>query len=328
MARVYRAHFGRLLALDERIRAGKRPNCASFAREWEVSAKTVQRDVEFLRDVRGAPIEYDPIERGYAYSDPSWRLQPLELSEAELLQLAVAERMAAQYRGTPIAATLTALFEKLRAALPGRVSVDPGDVHNRFSFHGHPVREVPKETWRTVARAIRERRRLRLDYRRYGATTARVHRVDPVHLTSLDGEWALVARIVGRTELTLFALSRVVRARAERASAAVIDFDPEAFFANRFGRFVGAPGAANEIVVRFSREAAPGVLERVWHPKQSITRQNDGSVVLRFPAPALYEVQRWVLQWGGDAEVVAPAELRAAVAGEARRLVACYRAAR
>jgi predicted DNA-binding transcriptional regulator YafY len=328
MEKLYRAHFGRLLALDERIRAGKRPNCSSFAREWEVSAKTVQRDIEFLRDVRGAPIEYDPIQRGYVYSDPSWRLQPLELGEAELLQLAVAERMAAQYRGTPIAATLSALFDKLRAALPGRVRIDPIDVQQRISFHGHPVREVPKETWRTVARAIRDRRRLRIDYRRYGADAARVHRVEPVHLASLDGEWMLVARIVGREELTLFALSRIARARAERAAAAAIDFDPGAFFANRFGRFVGTPGAASEIVVRFSRDAAPGVLERTWHPRQSVARRSDGSVELRFPAPSLYEIQRWVLQWGGDAEVIAPAELRRAVARESRRLVARYRGTR
>lgn len=52
---VCRGHFGRLLELDEQIRARKHPNCTSFRRDWEVSTKTVQRDVEVLRDSRGAP---------------------------------------------------------------------------------------------------------------------------------------------------------------------------------------------------------------------------------------------------------------------------------
>lgn len=321
---VYRAHFGRLLALDEAIRAGRYPNCTSFAREWEVSSKTVQRDVEFLRDARGAPIEYDMDRRGYFYADPSWKLGPVELSEAELLQLAVAERMAAQYGGTPLAATLDGLFGKLRAALGDAVRIDPIDVRTRFSFHGHPVREVPAATWRAVARALRDRRMLRVVYRRFGARRGKPYAIEPVHLASMDGEWNLVCRIDGRGELIHLALSRMERVTRLDRPARPVDFDPEAFYANRFGRFVGEAGRAHDVAVRFSADAAPGVLERRWHPDQRAEPQKDGSVVLRFPAPSLFEIRRWVLQWGADAEVLAPDELRRAVAAEARRLVRRY----
>ncbi len=325
---VYRAQFGRLLALDEKIRAGKRPNCSSFAREWEVSAKTVQRDVEFLRDACGAPIKYDPAHKGYVYTDSTWRLGPLDLSDGELLQLVVAERMAAQFRGTPIAAQLDRLFEKLRAALPEETRVDPIDVRTRFSFHGHPVRDVPPTVWRTVARAMRDGRALRVEYRRYGASTPKTHVLEPVHLASLDGEWTLVARIRGHEELLLFALSRMSQVTLTRGPSPQVAFDPAKYFENRFARFVGKPGEVHEIVVRFSVDAASGVIERTWHPKQQVEKQANGCVVLRFPVPALYEAQRWVLQWGAEAEVLAPPELRAAVAGEARRLHRHYARAR
>ena len=321
---LYRAKFGRLLALDEKIRRGEYPNCTTFAREWEVSTKSIQRDVEFLRDSLGAPIEYDPDRRGFSYTDAGWRLGPIELSESDLLQLAVAERMAAQYRGTPISPALERLFEKLRSALPGKTRIDPIDVHARFSFHGHPVREVPKAIWRTVARALRDGRLFRVAYRRYGASTPRNHAINPVHLASLDGEWMLVGQIRGRDDLTLFALSRMEHAALARGPAERVAFDPEQFFANRFARFVGGSADPHEIIVRFSAQAAPGVLERTWHPRQTLLKQADGTVVLRFPAPALFEVQRWALQWGGDAEVLGPPELRRAVAREATRLRALY----
>jgi len=321
---LYRAQFHRLLSLDERIRARKYPNCSSFAREWEVNEKTIQRDVEFLRDSRGAPIEYDAKRKGFVYTDPAWRLTPLELSEGELLQLVIAERMAAEHRGAPIAATLQGLFEKLRAALPEKTRVDPIDVHARFSFHGHPVREVAPAIWRTVARALRDHRTLRVSYCSFGATAAKVRELEPVHLASLGGEWALVARIRGRKELLLFSLSRMQKVTVTKTPSTQVEFDPPSFFENRFGRFIGERGDFHEVSVLFSPDAAVGVLERKWHPKQTVEKRKDGSVVLRFPAPSLYEIQRWVLQWGGDAKVLEPPELRSAVATEANRLCSLY----
>lgn len=321
---VYRAKFGRILALDEAIRSGRYPNCASFAREYEVSAKTVQRDIDFLRYARGAPIEFDPDRNGYRYADPAWRLAPIELSESEMLQLAVAERMAAQYAGTPIAANLDQLFAKLHAVLPETIRVDPIDVRARFSFHGHPVREVSPAAWRAVARAARDGRMLRVAYRRYGAPGPKTHLLEPLHLTSIDGEWALVARIERRDDVLMFALSRMERVTPLRRAARRRDFDAAAFFENRFARFIGEPGATHEVAIRFTAHAAPGVLERRWHPRQTVETRKDGSIVLTFPAPSLYEVQRWTLQWGGDAEVLRPRDLRAAVAKEAVRLAKMY----
>ena len=44
--------------------------------------------------------------------------------------------------------------------------------------------------------------------------------------------------------------------------------------------------------------------EREWHPEQTIRRFKDRSIVLSFPAPSLYEVERWVAEWGGEAEII------------------------
>ena len=321
---LYRGSFARLLELDAQIRAGRFPNCSSFAREWEISSKTVQRDIEFLRDRLGAPIAYHHGRRGYHYTDTAWSMPRLELSEGELFELAVAGRMAAQYTGTPLADALATVLDTIRASLAGPVSIDPVLVQSGFSFHGHPVREVALETWTAVARAVRDRRLLRVRYRRFGARRARDHEIEPVHLTCLDGEWTLVGRIRPYQNLVLLALSRMQTLETTTTPVPPIPFDPEAFFANRFSRFVAESGAVHRIAVRFSAAAAPGIAERRWHPDQRTERRRDGSVVLRFPAPSLYEVERWVLQWGAEAEVLEPPELREAVAAHARRMAAAY----
>lgn len=51
--------FWRLIKIDEAIRDGHFPDAEKLAKRLEVSKRTVERDIEFLRDMYEAPIEYD-----------------------------------------------------------------------------------------------------------------------------------------------------------------------------------------------------------------------------------------------------------------------------
>ncbi len=316
---LYRSQFRRLAELDRAIRTGRHPNCSSFAKEYEVSRRTIARDIEFLKE-KGAPLAYDGAANGYRYTDRSWQMPMLDLTEGELLQLLVAERMAAQYRGTPLAKTLASLFDKLAAALPDHVSVDPVFVGEVFSFHGQPAREMSEAVWKRLAGALRDCEVLRIRYANPASDTEAGYRdVEPVHLACIVGEWYLVAHCRKRDALRHFAVSRIVSAKATGEHFKPRDFDPAEYFSNRFGRFVGRPGKVHNVAIRFSKSAAPWILERQWHPKQKIKRHRDGSLTLSFPAPALYEVKRWVLSWGAEADVVRPKELRQQLGRELAR---------
>jgi predicted DNA-binding transcriptional regulator YafY len=59
-----------MLRVHEWLMANRYPNCRKIAEEFEVSAKTVQRDVNFMRDQLGLPIEYEKVRFGFYYSRP------------------------------------------------------------------------------------------------------------------------------------------------------------------------------------------------------------------------------------------------------------------
>jgi predicted DNA-binding transcriptional regulator YafY len=59
-----------MMRLHEQLAADRYPNCRKLAEEFEVSAKTVQRDVSFMRDRMGLPIEYDKARFGFRYVRP------------------------------------------------------------------------------------------------------------------------------------------------------------------------------------------------------------------------------------------------------------------
>ena len=52
---------------DSQVRAKKYPNATSLAGFFEISPKTAQRSIDFMRDRLGAPLEYHSGKKGYAY---------------------------------------------------------------------------------------------------------------------------------------------------------------------------------------------------------------------------------------------------------------------
>jgi predicted DNA-binding transcriptional regulator YafY len=60
----------RMQRLHELLSANRFPNCRKMAVEFEVSTKTIQRDLNFMRDRLRLPLEYDRIRYGFRYTRP------------------------------------------------------------------------------------------------------------------------------------------------------------------------------------------------------------------------------------------------------------------
>ncbi len=108
----------RMMRMHQRLKAGRYPNCRKLADELEVSSKTVQRDIDFMRYRLGLPIEYDQLHFGFYYTEPVSHFPNIEISEGELVALYVGQKALAQYRGTSFEAPLSTAFRKITDAIP------------------------------------------------------------------------------------------------------------------------------------------------------------------------------------------------------------------
>jgi len=61
---------------------------------------------------------------------------------------------------------------------------------------------------------------------------------------------------------------------------------------------------------RLRGRAAEQIPERRIHPSQSFTPLRGGETLLRLEVHGWQELAWWILSWGGDVEVLEPAELR------------------
>lgn len=319
-----KSQFKRLMKLVELIREQKQPvNCLILGTDkenWGVSQKTVQRDIDFLRDQMNAPIAYDRDRKSYYFTEATWSMPALLVSEGEILSVLLASKVLEQYHGTPAAANLRQIFNKLAEMLPDKVRIPPENLFTRFSFRGPPAKPITPETWSIVVRGLCEQKTLRLRYRPFDAATDanKESRLNPYHIANLQGEWYLFGVHAGHTDVRQFSMARIERASLTTDSFQVPPaFDPEKQLADTFGRFAGT-NESHTVRLLFSKDVAAWVEEREWHPQQVIRRRKAGEIELSFPAKGLFEVQRWVLSWGHDVKVLEPKELRGSVREEIR----------
>jgi predicted DNA-binding transcriptional regulator YafY len=109
----------RLYALVEELRAvAPRPRSAPWlARRFEVSVRTIERDLDALRQ-SGVPVFTEPGRSGGYAIDRSRTLPPLALTAAEALAISVALR---ESTGSPFAEAAASAAGKVLATLPADV---------------------------------------------------------------------------------------------------------------------------------------------------------------------------------------------------------------
>jgi proteasome accessory factor B len=73
-----------MMQLHAQLQARKFPNCRKLADELEVSSKTIQRDIEFMRYSLGLPIEYDQLHFGFVYTEPVTNFPNIQVTEGEI----------------------------------------------------------------------------------------------------------------------------------------------------------------------------------------------------------------------------------------------------
>jgi len=300
----------RVTHIDAFLKAERPINCTQICEEFGIKRKTVLRDINYMRERLARPIEFDPAANTYRYTRKVGPLPSMKVGEGEVFALLVARKALEQYRGTPFHHQLAVSFTKLSASLRENVSFAPTDDLQSVSFKNVGVGKSDLQIFTTLNRAVTDGFETTFDYRKPGSEEVERRHVRPYHLASRENLWYLVAFDVKRGELRTFALPRMSKVKlTEVRFTRPADFSAEAFFAKALGAFGGSREI--RVVLRFHvRAAADRVREREWHQTQTLRDLPDGRVELSLTLGALEEIERWVLSWGADVEVLEPVELR------------------
>ncbi len=289
---------------------------AELAGRLGVSARTLRRDVDRLREL-GYPVSAHPgVDGGYQLASGT-ALPPLVLDDDEAVAVAAALRLATTGAGTEAAArTLAKLSQVMPARLRRRAEAVAVMTE---SASWDPARAgqadaIDPDVLAGAALACRDSERIRFGY--VAASGERTERhAEPHRLVVLDRRWYLVAYDLDRNDWRSFRLDRVSGAPQPTGAR----FRPRPLPAGDAADFVrknitAADAAAPAVQVEAVVEApAAAVRQRIgrW---ATVTEDGPGRCRLSMKTPDTDWVMIALGLTGADFRIVSPPEMAEKVA--------------
>ena len=314
----------RLLSMLILLQLRGRVTAQAFADEFDVSVRTIYRDVDGL-SAAGVPVYADRGPGGgFALLDGyQTRLTGLTATEAEALPLAGLVGLAADLG---LAEPLAAGQRKLLAAMSPTASDGAARVGGRF--HLDPVdwyrRVSPSAHLRAIAQAVWSSTRLHIRYESWSQTVRRT--LDPLGLVAKAGAWYLVARTDGGSVRT-YKVAKVLELTVLGDRFAYPSgFDLARHWRSDLERFERGL-LQGEATLRVSAAALPNVERLGAAAAEAVlaaTAGADGWRRVVIPIESVSHAAGLLLGFTDAVEVLTPPELREELAQRAGRVVALY----
>lgn len=303
----------RLLSILILLQLRARLTADALADEFEVSVRTIYRDIDAL-SAAGVPV--------YGDRGPGGGFALLEGYRTKLTGLDAAEAEAMLMIGTPgqaMALGLGAAAGRARGKLLAALTPEGSAVADRIAgrFHLDPAdwyRAAEPVTWLpSIARAVIDQQRLAMTYESWKGMRNRV--VDPMGLVQKGASWYLIGRVDGdyRTYRVGAISQLLIKAESFERPA---DFNLAEHWAAQLKRFEGGlrPETAR---LRVSQEGRRRIAELGAYAVKAVSAAHpadaNGWAELELPYENAEQGARLLLGLGPEFVIIAPPELRSAV---------------
>lgn len=307
-------------------------------REFGVDAVTIRRNMEDLirfypivDDRRGREVIYK-FGADYRYKPPSFT--PAELATLLLAQQSIVATDAATF-GSPLAGYGRTLLGKVRAALPQTLRDYLDTLANIFGTAAIPAKdyEPHAETIDRLTKAAAACRRVQMRYHALHNDKLGDRQFDP-YAIYFDPDGATL-KTIGLDHssgiIKPFSIDRIKQLAETGASfTRPPDFHLQQFLTENC--FNGIHGEPLLVHLKATGQTARVFAERRFHPSQKPlehqpkTADCEETITVELYVARGRGLLRFVLSWGDEIEVLAPAELRQQVADACRRTQAHYAA--
>jgi predicted DNA-binding transcriptional regulator YafY len=304
-----------MLVLIPRLTDGTAHRLDELARAVGTDRGTLVRDIETLVSRPDDPGGFVPGVQIYFTGDEvsltsTQFHRPMRLTSSELGALEIGLAVLRTEHPPDERPSMNRALDRLRLAMVDMPSdaIAAGQREASLPDAGDP------SILATLQRAMEHRRKIGMTYRGGDRTESSERTVCPYALVIASGHWFLLGHCESRNGVLSFRVDRIEAAGELDESYEI----PATFSVDEYlnDRKVLRPDGARSMRVRYSPRIARWIAER-----EGVEPEADGSLTLEHP---LLDVQwgvRHVLQYGPDAEVVEPAEVREEIARRLGALV-------
>jgi predicted DNA-binding transcriptional regulator YafY len=280
------------------------------AHDLIVERRSILYDMEAMRlDERlgyKAPIVYNRKERGYCYSDPTFNIDRIPLTEEDYQALTLAADVLHQYKGARVVQQFEGLLDRLGRA----VNHLKQPVNNKLiAFENTPYYKG-REYFDALVNAVTRRQPLVIRYKKFNRDEIRVHVFHPYFLKEYHGRWYVLGYSEAREAIIVLGLDRI-----EKLEPAAVSFrenkdlKPKEYFQNTLGVTLGI-GPVEYIELWFNAHFAPYLKTQYIHHSQYTVRADDHGLVIALRLIPNPELKQLILSYGDGVQVLKPDSLR------------------
>lgn len=290
----------RLLGLILFLQSRPMSTAEEMAAHFGKSVRTIYRDIASLGEA-GVPVM---AQAGMGYSlARGFHLPPVSFTAEEAGALMTGGLLVERFADGSVTRPLRPALMKILAVLPKAMQVRMLRLEQGMATTAQPSPPARTADLGQLQAALASRSVIRMSYLGWGKSAAEKREVEPMGLIHYLERWHLIAWCRSRGELRDFRTDRM-----SRVTVTAETFEPKAEFSPAaYLRSLPSPNLRAE--VRFPPEQADRA-RREWWQGVVEDRETPSGTVMTLAAVDWEQLVRWLLTFGTEAEVLAPASLR------------------
>lgn len=275
----------------------------------KASKRTIQDDLKYLKEVKGAPIEKikDGFKTYFLYGETDFSIKKLPVKHEDVQLLNDAIFVLRQVTDIKVFQEVDEVLNKLQNTVKATIENAPSIIQ----MEKHTI-AAGTGYIESLFTAIKEKLPLRISYKSFKADKEEQYLFHPYLLKEYRNRWFVVGRKDNAQLITNLALDRIKGIK--NSNEPFIEnnlFNPDDFFNDLIGVSLPHGELAQPIELKVTSNQAPYIKTKPIHHTQEIIKEyKNGDILIRLWLIINYEFRAVLLSYGSDIEVMKPLSLR------------------
>jgi len=288
-----------------------------------ISKRTIQLDIQNMRsDKLGYNAPIIVVNRKfYTYEDKEFSITNSNLSANDIEVLEDTLKLLGQFQGFNYFEDLSAIIGKLES----KMNLQKDSEMRYIDFEKNEL--LIGLNWvEPLLKAVKNKTVLDISYQSFKARSPIVKSYNPYLLKEYRNRWFLLCSQEQRNQILILALDRMksVEECKDKKFYQPNDFVPNDFFNDVIGVSKSLHQKTSKIVLKFDRSNAPYVITKPLHSTQEVIKNEDGYTYISIRVVHNFELERLILGFGNNVEVLSPRLLRKNISAKLRSASCIY----
>jgi predicted DNA-binding transcriptional regulator YafY len=284
---------------------------------------TIEKDLFNMRMDHDAPIKYSKKHNGYYYEDPSYSINDIPLTEDDLESIQFAVNTLQQFREVDMFKQFGQAIDKIvdRVAIESKQSLTSENPIVQFET---AYSSGGNEFLPTLYEAIISKNKVIFNYKSFKSTDFKERIVSPLLLKEYRNRWYLISFDESKNDIITFALERMLNLESIKENSIIpSSFNPKEYFEYSTG-ITAYKGEPELIEIKADSISAKYILSQPFHHSQKLISEYNEYSIFQLKVFISEELIRSFLSFGGEIEVLSPANLRSMIKQRSSELFQKY----